>query len=576
MLARAVSRPVVRAPLLAAVVLGSGGAYAQTVDASQVPTVVDSVERGLRLRLDLWGREAAIGNPAPPVALIVPDVVNEKNDTDVGGMVILGWDRPFGVPLAADLMGDTQYDIGGDSPVSPFLDDTSVAPRVHLYSAFIGISGAPGEALEPFKLNIGRMTQIAESPITYDGLSGGVKWKLPKLGYVNAIVWGGIDAPQHLATDPFSRVDAKASAEQYQDLSGFVSPTGGKEIVRTPLDFNADGAVDPNINPVGGLNVDGKIAGIGFTLSHTLMPSLGSIAGLPLERTILGGSYGMDSDALSFIAGADVRASDFLPRNVNAFGDVLTGDGTTRVGARVTYQFLEDICTYDCSFRAFNPATSIDQVPNGVDANGKQQVATNDVVEAIRVHDQIRHLNIGPEEPHIAVVADAERGLGGGFTGLLRARLRQHFDDKQLDYFRTNVYEAGVGATWSTGLAFEAGDEVYGGFINSGTAVNKGIDFTLVQEGITSYVENRFYVRTVLVEGKLSNLAEVFVRREDIQTKALVASGQWGGAFADTLRYDVLDFWSLSARVDADALSPIDTLNGSGYLAALVGTSVHF
>ena len=561
---------------VAAIILSAvgwtAGARAQTVDASQVPTVVDSVERGLRLRLDLWGREAAVGNPAPPVALIAQDVVNEKNDTDVGATLILGWDRPFGVPMVADLMGDTQYDVGGDSPVSPFLDDSSIAPKVHLYSAFIGLSGAPGEALEPFKLNLGRMTQVGESPITYDGISGGVKYKLPKLGYVNAIVWGGLDAPQHLAADPFSRVDPKQYAEQYQDLSGFVSPTGGKEIVRKPLDFNADGAVDPNLNPVGGLDVEGKIAGFGFVLSHTVMPALGSIGGIPLERSVLGASYGMDTDFISFLAGADVRASDFLPRNVNVFGDVMTGDGTTRVGGKATLQFLEDICTFDCSFRAFNPANEIDKI---ADAGGTQNL-TNDVVEAVRVHDQIRHLNIGPAEPHVAVMVDAERAIGGGFTGLLRARVRQHFDDKLLDYFRTNVYEAGTGITFSTGLAFEAGDEIYGGLVNSGADVNKGVDFTLVQEGVTSYVENRLYVRTVLIEGKLSNLAEVFVRREDIQTKAVVASGQWGGAFGDTLRYDVLDFWSLSARLDADALSPIDTLNGSGYLAALVGTSLKF
>ncbi|HEY4222780.1 MAG TPA: hypothetical protein VGO62_15595 [Myxococcota bacterium] len=103
-------------------------ARAQTVDQTVVPTYVDSVQRGLRMRVDLWGREAAIGNPSPPVQLIVGDTVNEKNDTDVGGMVIMGWDRPFGVPLVGDLMGDTRWDLDPDSPVSPFLDDTSVAP----------------------------------------------------------------------------------------------------------------------------------------------------------------------------------------------------------------------------------------------------------------------------------------------------------------------------------------------------------------------------------------------------------------------------------------------------------------
>src|ERR1043166_9478958 len=138
--------------------LAASSAEAQTADPSQVPTYVDSVQRGLRMRLDVWGRAVNVGQPDPPVALVVPDVVNETNDLDAGGMVILGWDRPFGVPLVTDLMGDVTSDIGRDSPVSPFLDDSSVAPKAHIYSAFIGISGAPGEALAPFKLNIGRMT----------------------------------------------------------------------------------------------------------------------------------------------------------------------------------------------------------------------------------------------------------------------------------------------------------------------------------------------------------------------------------------------------------------------------------
>ncbi|HEY4222779.1 MAG TPA: hypothetical protein VGO62_15590 [Myxococcota bacterium] len=437
------------------------------------------------------------------------------------------------------------------------------------------MSGAPGEALEPFKLNIGRMTMVGDSPITYDGISTGVNLKFPKVGYLNARIWGGLDAPQNLATDPFSRVDAKAYQEKYEDLSGFVSPTGGKQIVRQPIDFNGDGVVDPNLNGVGGLTVEGRLAGVGFKLLHTSEPAGGSIlldkntnTFLPLQRTILGGSYGIDEDALAFIAGVDMQASDFLPRNVGLYGDLLTGDGLTRVGGRVTYQFLEDVCSFDCTFRAFNPAQNIDQVP---DSTG---VLSNDVVESERVRDQIRHLNIGPSEPNISVVLDAERGLGAGFTALVRGRVRQHLDDALLDYFRSNVYELGGGVNYSTGLALEAGDEVYGGFINTGN--QNGVAYDLQAEGVTSYVENRFYVRTVLLEGKLSNLAEVFVRREDIETKALVASGQWSGAFASTIRYDVLDQWSVSLRLDADALSPVDSLNGSGYLAALVGTTLKF
>jgi hypothetical protein len=566
-----VSRPLSRAILVVAALgaaFGATSASAQTVDASQVPTYADSVQRGIRSRVDIWGRELAVGNPDPAVQLIVPDVVDDKNDTQAGGQVIFGWDRPFGVPIAGDFMGDYTGHVFPNSPVSPFLDDSSLAPRAHLYSAFIGLSGAPGEALEPFKLNVGRMTEIGESPITYDGLSTGVKLKFPKLGYLNAIVWGGLDAPQHLANDPFTRTDSFAYSEKYQDLSGFVSPTGGLQIVRTPL------GTTPNLNGVGGLNIDGRVAGIGFALHHTSMPAGGSIVidkvhnvFLPLQRTKLGGSYMIDSDALSLIAGVDLHASDFLPRSANVYGDFMTGDGTTRIGANIEYQFLEDICGYDCTFRAFNPATTINQVQ---DSTG---TLTNDVVESIRVHDQIRHLNIGPTEPHFAVVLDGERAIGGGFSLIGRGRLRQHFDDKVLDYFRTNVYEVGGGVDWSSGLAFEAGDEIYGGLMNSGTDVNKGNDYTLVDEGVTSYVENRLYVRTVLLDGKLSNLAEVFGRREDIVTKAVLASGQWSGSFADTIRYDVLDFWSVSARLEADELSPLDALNGSGYFGALVGTS---
>jgi hypothetical protein len=93
---------------------------------------------------------------------------------------------------------------------------------------------------------------------------------------------------------------------------------------------------------------------------------------------------------------------------------------------------------------------------------------------------------------------------------------------------------------------------------------------------VVSYVEPRVWVRSTLLEGKLSNLTEVFVRRSDIQTKALAANGQWGGALATTTRYDIADFWSVSLRLDGDALSPIDSLNASYYLGALAATSVRF
>lgn len=533
--------------LLVGSMLAPASASAQdAVDPATVPTYVDTVERGLRLRVDMWGRYNTIGLPAPPVRLEVDEVVNDEDDADIGGMVIMGWDRPFGVPMAADFMGDLRADVGGDSPVSPFLDDTSVAPRAHLYSAFIGLSGGPGEALEPFKLNIGRMTEISEAPITYDGLSGGVSWKFPKLGWFNAKVWGGVDAPQNMATDPFTRVDAKAYSEAYVDNSGFVSPTGGAEIQRTAL-------TAPILNAVGGLTVDGRFAGVGFVLSHTLLPTV--------QRSKVGASWARDSDLLSYFVGLDLKASDFLPNNVALRGDVITGDGTTRVGLNSSVQFFEDVCAYDCTFRAFDPAAVFDQ-------------AQADLIETFRVRDQIRHLNMGPTKEHFAAVVDVERQLPFGFSALVRGRLRQHFEDADLDYFRTNVLEGGAGITWASGFAVDLGTELVAGTLNSG--VQEGLSFDLLAEGVTSYLENRTYVRTVLLEGKLSNLAEVFVRRQDITTKALIATGQWSAAFASTLRYDVVDFWSVSARVDADALSPVDTLNGSGYLGALVGTSLRF
>jgi hypothetical protein len=549
-------------------VVGAGGwsaaAAAQDVEA-QVPTYVDSVERGLRLRADLWGRYNTIGLPDPPVRLEVDEVVNDNDDLDVNGLVLFGWDRPFGVPVAADFMGDIRSDIGGDSPVSPFLDDTSVVPRAHLYSAYVGFSGAPGELLEPLRFNIGRMTEIADAPITFDGVSTGVALRFPKLGYLNAKIWGGLDAPQNMATDPFTRVDAKAYAEKYEDDSGFVSPTGGLEIERTRI-------ADPILNAVGGLAVDGRFSGVGFVLSHTLLPTV--------QRSKLGASYAWDADLLSFFVGADLKASDFVPNNVALRGDLLTGDGTTRVGFNTSLQFLEDVCAYDCTFRAFNAAAQLDGTLN---VDGK--TITNNDIETFRVRDQIRHLNIGPAKPHFAVMADVERQLPFNLTASARGRFRQHFNDADLDYFRTNVLEGGLGVAWSSGVAMDVGTEILAGTMASGVVVdndgdgfhdNDGTAYDLLTEGVQNYLENRIWVRTVLLEGKLSNLAEVFVRRMDIQTKALAANGQWGSSLASTIRYDVLDFWSVSARFEADALSPVDSLNGSGYLGGLIGTSLRF
>jgi hypothetical protein len=341
-------------------------AEAQAQD-SDVPTYVDTVERGLRMRLDLWGRYNTVGLPDPPVRLNVDEIVDDQDDLDVNGLVILGWDRPFGVPMVGDFMGHITGDVGGDSPVSPFLDDASAQPRARIYSAFVGISGAPGEALEIVKLNIGRMTQIAESPITYDGLSGGVNMNLDKLGWFNAKLWGGIDAPQFLPNDPFTRFDSKAYEEAYVDDSGFISPTGGLYIQRNFVDANGD-AINPQqqFNPVGGLITEGRIAGFGFHLSHALLPTV--------QRSKLEAGYAMDMEILSFNVAADLKASDFLPRSTGVHGDVLTWDGTTRVGGRVNLQFLEDVCTYDCSFRAFNTAQQINEI------NYQGAVITNDQI----------------------------------------------------------------------------------------------------------------------------------------------------------------------------------------------------
>ncbi|MDP2345065.1 MAG: hypothetical protein Q8O67_29240 [Deltaproteobacteria bacterium] len=534
------------------------------VDASVVPTYMDTVQRGLRFRFDLGGRYGAAGLPDPPVRLDVDDAVLDRTDLDVAGTVIFGYDRPGGVPIAADVFGDFGGDIGGDSPVSPYLDDQSVAPRVRLYSAFIGLSANAKEpGLQPFKVNLGRMTEIVESPITYDGLSLGAQLKFTGVGHLNAKLWGGVDAPQRLAGDPFSRTSNRAYSEVYaQDPEFFLNP-GAFITTRTAI-------VDPILNPVGGLAVDGRFSGFGFILNHTFMPSQSLWIDdannandliLPLQRTTLGFSYRYDSDFVLADVAIDTKATDFLPRNVSLRGDALTGDGTTRVGLVTRLQFLEDITAYDGTFRAFNPLNVFDQAV----ADGQEQ---------LRVRDQIRHLNFGPPQEHIYLSGDIERQLPASFQASLRARLRQHFDVADVDAFRSNFYEAGAGVSWNPGFAFDVGTELVGGFVDSG--VQNGLAYDLIAEGIVSYVEPRVWVRSTLLEGKLSNLSEVFVRRQDIQTKGLTGNGQWGGALATTTRYDVLDWWTVSLRLDADALTPIDSLNATYYLGALVGTSVRF
>ena len=133
------------ASVIGSVVLLSVPASAQ--DVASAPTAVDSVERGLRLRTDLGFRYNTIGLPDPPVRLEVDDIVNDEDDADVSGLVIFGYDRAFGAPMVVDFMGDFSADVGGDSPVSPFLDQASVFPQARLFSAFVGLSGAPGEEI---------------------------------------------------------------------------------------------------------------------------------------------------------------------------------------------------------------------------------------------------------------------------------------------------------------------------------------------------------------------------------------------------------------------------------------------
>jgi hypothetical protein len=539
-------------------------ANAPIVDESVVPTYMDVVKRGLRSRIDLGGRFGSVGLPDPPVRLEIEDVVQDRNDVDIGGAVILGYDRPFGVPMAADLMADFNFDANPDSPVSPYLDDQSQFPRLRLYSAFVGLSAGPSDpGLQPFKVNLGRMTEMVDSPITYDGLSLGAQFKFKGVGYLNAKVWGGLDAPQRLSDDPFSRTSRRAYAETYALDNTFTSSPGSVSVERTAI-------VDPILNPVGGLTVDGRFAGFGVMLRHSLMPAQTLWADdpnnandviLPLQRSTVGVFYRMESDWLMANIGVDSQFTDFLPRNVSLKGDALTLDGTTRLGAVTRLQFLEDITAYDGTFRAVNPAQIFVQ-------------ADADNLEQLRVRDQIRHLNFGPPQEHIYGMVEAERQLPGAFSVLVRGRLRQHFNAADVDMFRTNFYEAGAGLTWNPGFAFDAGVELVGGVVDSGAQDGRAYD--LNAEGVVSYLEPRTWIKSTLLEGRLSNLTEVFIRRSDIQTKELAANGQWGGALATTTRYDIVDAWSVSLRLDGDALSPIDSLNASYYLGALAATTVRF
>jgi len=525
---------------------------------------MDVVKRGLRTRIDLGGRMGAVGLPSPPVRLEVDDVVGDRNDFDITGAVILGYDRAFGAPLAADLMADFNIDANPDSPVSPYLDDQSQFPRLRIYSAFVGLSAGPAEpGLQPFSVNLGRMTELVESPITYDGLSVAGRFAFKGVGHLNAKLWGGLDAPQRLGDDPFSRISRRAYSETYALDNTFTSTPGSIYVERAAI-------ADPVLNPVAGLTVDGRFSGFGFIVRHSLMPSQtlwvddpnnANDLILPLQRSLLGASYRLDLDWLMAQVSLDSQITDFIPRNVSLKGDALTLDGTTRVGLNTRLQFFEDITAYDATFRAVNPAQVFVQ-------------ADADALEQLRVRDQIRHLNFGPPQEHVYAALEAERQLPGSFSVLVRGRLRQHLDAADVDMFRTNFYEAGAGFTWNPGFAFDAGMELVGGLVDSG--LQNGLAYDVSAEGVASYIEPRAWVKSTLLEGKLSNLTEVFVRRNDIQTKGVLANGQWGGALSTTTRYDIMDMWSVSLRLDGDALSPIDALNASYYLGALAATTVRF
>lgn len=531
---------------------------APIIDPAQVPTYMDVVQRGMRLRVDLGGRYGAVGLPDPPVRLEVDDTVDDRDDIDVTGVVIFGYDRMFGAPVQGEIFGDFNVDANADSAVSPFLDDQSAAPRLRLYSAFIGLSASPGEpALRPFQVNLGRMTELVESPITYDGLSVGARLRFGRTDSLNAKLWGGLDAPQRIVDDPFSRTSQRSYAERFSLADDFVSNPGAWEVERAPL-------TDPNLNVVGGLVVDGRFAGVGFVVTHTVMPALSDTFGadlLPLQRSKIGASYRYDSDWLLATAGLDTQMTDFAPRNVTLRGDAMTGDGTTRVGLVGRLQFAADVTAYDATFAARDPAAVF-------------KVADVNALESLRVRDQIRHLNFGPPQEHVYASVDVERQLPAAFQVLGHARVRHHLDDADVDMFRTNLYEMGGGLSWNPGYALDVGAECNAGSVYSGE--QDGLAYDLAAEGVSTFIEPRVWVRGTLLDGHLRNLSEVFVRRSDVRTKALDANGQWGGAVATTTTYDVTSNWAVSLRVDGDALSPIDSLNSSTYFGALVATSVRF
>lgn len=564
------------APANNAEVAGEVATESSSLDQSVVPTYVDDVQRGLRLRVDLGGRYTRIGAPATPIEVEREGNAGPNDDIDVSSVVLFGWDRPFGVPLKLDFFGEGWLDANPDfahgvgataSTTSYFVDGQSdnflrdqtgfdYLPRPRLYSAFIGLSANKGDFggfLEPFSLNIGRQTELVESPITYDGGSVGVDWNAFGLGRVQAKLWGGLDAPQRIVDDPFTRADTRRCVDAYD----FDSSATGAVIASSEC-----GNVDPQFNVVAGGRASASFFGANVSAEH---------ASLAVQRTKVGASYTVDMPELlgmgllARVAG-DVRATDFLPRNARLMADASTYDGTTNLSALVKVQFLDDIAGIDATYVALENRQRFD-------------LETAQRIQDLTRTYGIRHLWIPPDAPHVYAFLEGQRLLPLGFSAHARGRVRHHFDPEDLEALRSNLYDGALGLTWSPGMGLETGAELSGGLLDTGNGLGVPVAdgrFDLKGEGLQNFAQGRVYTRSTLLDGRMSLLTELFVRRQDIATRAFTAFGQWSGAVAAVGRYDVFDFWSLSGRVDADLLSPFDAVTTTGYIAGYAASTLRF
>ena len=293
--------------------------------AVKAPSLVDEVQRGMRLRLDLGGRYVGIGQQAPPILLEVGanDTTEEqdtKDDIDVTGTILFGWDRPFGAPIKADLFAQGAFDLNTAGARDPFFDGQSfnafsdpgqieryepVAARLRLFSAFVGASFGPDAGiLSGLEANIGRMTQMVLSPITYDGVSLGGKYKFGDIK-LRARLWGGVDSPNWTVDDPFSRSRQMRFVESVNP--DFAPQTNAVLIDRT---YNAE----PVFNIVGGLDLDVDAFGFKVNFDH---------ASLAVQRTVIGVGYGLNYDFLLGNLRADLQMTDFVPRATRVFGDFM-------------------------------------------------------------------------------------------------------------------------------------------------------------------------------------------------------------------------------------------------------------